>query len=252
MGLFRKDPPPKAKGQYILHSKADYYTSRPDPHRKPSWPSSEPAYEVRVPESGRRYAPLPTPSHYGPHFEKGPSQEEIWNTRKKKEIWHSEKEMDNLNVREEYRSRAHSFHEPVKRHQYSDPYEKRPVPWTDQMVAERDEYHRFSDVDRGVTQAITDAKKVRVGRKVTPIPDHGKQIMHGISIVKASRLETNRAVQSRTGFNQKYPQAYEEKGLEGHTRQVNTNRTRAINMRKSEKELVKNYDTWKRRMESYS
>ncbi|KAF3384112.1 hypothetical protein DPV78_012910 [Talaromyces pinophilus] len=100
---------------------------------------TEPLYEVRDPQSGRRYAPCPAPSYYGPHFEKGHSQEEIWNTRQRKKLWRGKK-LDEVAFREEFRHRTHTFEQPVQQHQYSTPYEVRPIPWTKQMSVEYNEY----------------------------------------------------------------------------------------------------------------
>lgn len=101
-------------------------------------------YEVRDPQSGRHYAPVPVSSYYGPHFEKRPSQEEIWSSRQRKEVWHSQKRVDEVEFQNEYCRRAHTFHHwPVHQHQYSTPYEVRPIAWTNQMSAKYEEYKRI-------------------------------------------------------------------------------------------------------------
>lgn len=73
---------------------------------------SEPAYEVREPMS-RRYAQPQESSYYGPHFEKGLKQEEIFNRRAEGDRFSRD--------HPELRDRAHSFHDPIRQHEYPPP-----------------------------------------------------------------------------------------------------------------------------------
>ena len=85
-------PAPDRKEQYALEPDHRF----PEPERQPSYTLSEPDYDARISETKDLYSPLPDPSIYGPHFEKGPSQEQIWKARKNKELWTSEKEISKV------------------------------------------------------------------------------------------------------------------------------------------------------------
>lgn len=194
MGLFRRNEQeqnPTRNGDLTLHLDVDSHTLGIDSRKKLSQSLTEPLYEVRDPHSGRRYAPCPAPSYYGPHFEKGPSQEEIWNTRQRKEIWRSEKKMDEAVFRDEYCRRAHTFQQPARQHQYSTPYEVRPLPWTNQMSAEYDEYKLLEQENEINRSGVKDAWKARVGRNHVPTVDHGRAIEAGISHANAGRIGAN-------------------------------------------------------------
>lgn len=195
MGLFGRnrqaEQAPRSSGQLALHPKADRHTSSLDDRKKLSQSMTEPLYEVRDPQSGRRYAPAPAPSYYGPHFEKGPSQEEIWNTRQRKEVWHSQKRVDEVEFQDEYCRRAHTFHQPVHQHQYSTPYEVRPIPWTNQMSAEYNDYKRLEKKNEINRPPVKEAKDTTVGRKQLPTIAHGEIIESGISYAIAGRIGAN-------------------------------------------------------------
>lgn len=128
----------------------------------------------------------PQKSHYGPHFEKGPHQEEIFDRRAAGERF----PMDHP----ELRDRAHSFHHPRQQHQYTVPYEKMPQPWTSLMQAEHDYYHALSDGKeaKAYTKAIGKAMNTPVGRNTVPMIEHGDKIKAGIIPAVEGRKLANR------------------------------------------------------------
>lgn len=191
MGLFGRnrqvEQNPAYTAKSALHPRADSHTSSFDNKQKLSQSMTEPLYEVRHLESVRRYAPAPAPSYHGPHFEKGPSQEEIWNTRQTKEPWQFDKKVDEVAFRQEYCHRAPTFQQPVQEHQYSAPYEVRPIPWTKQMSAEYDEYKILDGSNKVNRAGVREANKTKVGRNYVPTEDHGRAIEEGISYAIAGR-----------------------------------------------------------------
>lgn len=195
MGLFGRnrqvEQTPAYAAQIALHPNANIHTSSQYDRKKLSQTMTEPLYEVRYPESGRRYAPAPAPSYHGPHFEKGPSQEEIWNTRQTKELWQSGKRIDEVTFRQEYCHRAHTFQQPVQKHQYSTPYEVRPTPWTNKMSAEYNEYKVLEDSNKVNRAGVKKANQTQVGRNYAPTQDHGRAIEDGISYAIAGRTVSN-------------------------------------------------------------
>lgn len=188
----RRDPPPKAKGQYTLSQEADLHTKAPDPSNLPDYSRSEPGYDVQV-QSQHRHTRPPPPSHFGPHFEKGPAQDELWNARGRRDVWKSENPPGPVTPREQNIHRAHSFQAPIRKHEYSRPYEKRPEGgWTPQMEAERDEYHRLSDTKvEGAEKKIAHAHAEQVGRSHQPTAAQGAVIAEGARAAKACLTRAN-------------------------------------------------------------
>lgn len=63
---------------------------------------------------------------------------------------------------------------------------------------------------------------------------------------------THRAAQARSGFNHKYPQAYEDKAaINTHHTQVHAKLTQADNYRKSEQDLDKRHHAWAQKMDRH-
>lgn len=125
-------------------------------------------------------------SHYGPHFEKGPQQEEIFDRRAAGERFpkgHSE-----------LRDRAHTFHQPRQQHEYSDPYRKVPQPWTNQMTAEHRYYHALSDskVPKTSKEVAQKAQRLRFGPKNPPTNQQGKDIEKALGSAQQGRVLANR------------------------------------------------------------
>lgn len=103
---------------------------------------SEPSEDVEH-RSSRIYAPLPEPSYHGPHFEKAALQAEIRESFNMTSIWHTNMKIQQIPYRPEFRGRAHSIHGPIFHHHHVGYYESIPIPWTNQMKAERYEYKRL-------------------------------------------------------------------------------------------------------------
>ncbi|CAI7597532.1 unnamed protein product [Penicillium viridicatum] len=147
---------------------------------KPQRKLSEPTYQT--PEYGQQPALIPQkdqpkPTKYGPHFQKGPQQEDIYDRRANGErIIPGHPDLHN---------RAHTFHPPRQHHAYSDPFETRPQEWSNQMKAEHKLYHTAGDKDdpqARKNKAVSDATyHLKVGPKHPFIPDHGPALKVGIA-----------------------------------------------------------------------
>ncbi|KAI7972903.1 hypothetical protein EIK77_000790 [Talaromyces pinophilus] len=101
------------------------------------------------------------------------------------------KKLDEVAFREEFRHRTHTFEQPVQQHQYSTPYEVRPIPWTKQMSVEYNEYKILDDINKGNRISVREAKNTKVGRNYVPTEDDGRAIEEGISYVIAGRTVAN-------------------------------------------------------------
>ncbi|CAI7629981.1 unnamed protein product [Penicillium glandicola] len=144
---------------------------------KPERKLSEPIYET--PEAYNRATQVP--SIYGPHFQKGPQQAEIYDRRANGEsipLGHPD-----------LRDRAHSFHQPRQHHAYSDPFVKRPKQWPNQMDAEHKKYHIAGDLkDPQALQNEIDvqtAARLRVGSRYKFEPANGQKIKAGIAATQS-------------------------------------------------------------------
>lgn len=144
---------------------------------KPERKLSEPTYETPV--ARKHYEDKPGP--YGPHFQKGPQQEDIYNRRANGErIPRGHPDLHN---------RANSFHQPREHHAYSDPFETRPKKWTNQMVAEHTKYHAAGDFKDAQTRQyevdlhIANQLSVRPDRTFNPA--NGQKIKTGIVAAQA-------------------------------------------------------------------
>lgn len=126
-------------------------------------------------------------SHFGPHFEKGPHQEEIFDRRAGGERFPQ--------GHPELRGRAHSFHPPIRQHTYTEPYEKVPQPWTNQMKTEHYHYKALSAGSDSTTKHkknVNTAKGVKVGTGHTPTKAQRDVIQKGIESADATRKLANR------------------------------------------------------------
>ncbi|KGO40593.1 hypothetical protein PEX2_042660 [Penicillium expansum] len=212
---------------------------------KPQRKLSEPTYET--PAYGQQPV-IPSknqhePNKYGPHFQKGPQQEEIYKRRANGERIPP--------GHPDLHDRAHSFHQPRQHHAYSDPFETRPGVWSNQMDAKHKKYHFAGDIkDPQALQNHVDtheAHHLRVGPKHPFIPAHGPMLKTGIAAAQAMVTRENLVVQGREGFVQKYPQAYKtEMALERHDREVGNRRRAAEKKRTEHTTLSANYDKWAR------
>ncbi|KGO74997.1 hypothetical protein PITC_032350 [Penicillium italicum] len=210
---------------------------------KPQRKLSDPTYETPAYGQQPVIPPMTQPeqSKFGPHFQKGPQQEEIYNRRATGEIIPP--------GHPDLHDRAHSFHQPRQHHAYSDPFETRPETWSSQMNAEHTEYHVAGDIkDPQALQNEVDAHAayhLRVGSKHPFIPAHGPMIKTGIAAAQAMVTRENLVVQGRDGFVHKYPQAYKtETALQKHDLEVERRRKAAEKKRGVHTILNANYDKW--------
>ena len=149
------------------YGRGDYYSS------------SEPRYETRSP--GRTYArdePRLKPYH-GPHFERALAQEELWNARGSRDVWDPDQPERSVAARPETYGRAHSTHRSRVEHQYTDPYEKRPAPYTARTEADYDAYKRPSEGHRGISDEVGRCKATPVGRKHHPHESARDSLLRG-------------------------------------------------------------------------
>ncbi|KAJ5426325.1 hypothetical protein N7465_001395 [Penicillium sp. CMV-2018d] len=211
---------------------------------KPQRKLSEPTYQT--PEYGQQPALIPQkdqpkPTKYGPHFQKGPQQEEIYDRRANGErIPPGHPDLHN---------RAHTFHPPRQHPVYSDPFETRPQEWSNQMSAEHKLYHTAGDKNdpqARKNKAVSDAAyHLKVGPRHPFIPDHGPALKVAIAAAEEIRTRENLAVQGREGFVQKYPQAYKtEAALERHDTEVKKRRKSAGKKGSTHNMLKDNYAKW--------
>lgn len=138
--------------------------SRTSPSKSERAPEA-PEYNVRLAE----YEAKNKPTHFGPNFSQGPKQQEIFDRRQKGEVFHS--------GHPELCNRAHSY-DATGQHRFSDPYEKRPVPWTAQMKAEHGRYKDLGDGKRfhPFETVISPGKNVQFGRNSKPTDKDKKMI----------------------------------------------------------------------------
>lgn len=162
MGLFSQKPKDKYKA---LHPDSDRHT-RPNPGRR----TSETAVNA------------PSPGHHGPHFHQGPAQDDIWNRRQQ-----SNQEVSY----EDICGRSHSFHNPIKQPEYSNPYEKRPVPWTPRMKQEYADYKVKVETYGQNESAVNKAKTLPIGRKHSPEASQGRQIMTAVDLAIEGRIQAS-------------------------------------------------------------
>ncbi|KAJ5659392.1 hypothetical protein N7507_005843 [Penicillium longicatenatum] len=168
-----------------------------------SEPRYDPRYDYRTP-NGQTYMtpqglrnpdkginpPPPVPYH-GPHFEKAPAQEALWNSRGSTQVWDPYQPMPSVAARPETRGRAHSIHQSRIEPQISNPYEKRPMPYTARTEADHSAYKRPSDGHGGIGVAVGKAKVISVGRKHVPSESAREGIVHGIELAKSGRMMSN-------------------------------------------------------------
>lgn len=155
---------------------------------------STPPVLVRPPahirQPGHINPPAPRPYH-GPHFEKGPAQEELWNARGSTQVWDPYQPMHPVAARPETRGRAHSYHQSRIESQISDPYEKRPMPYTARTAADHKAYKGPSEGHGRITVEVARAKAIPVGRKHVPSDSAREGIMHGKELAKSGRVMAN-------------------------------------------------------------
>ncbi|KAJ5892662.1 hypothetical protein N7504_009353 [Penicillium tannophilum] len=216
---------------------------------------STPPVLVRPPahirQPGHINPPAPRPYH-GPHFEKGPAQEELWNARGSTQVFDPYQPLRSVAARPETRGRAHSIHQSRIQPVISDPYEKRPMPYTARAHADYAAYKSLSDVRGIIKNEVREAKKIKPGRTGEPPDSQREGIIHGMERAKAARIMANRSFQGREGFVQKYPQAYDNlDALESHNEQAQNERRSADKYRKSENKLNGNLQVWKERKRAF-
>lgn len=133
-----------------------------------TYSSSAPKYETRRP--GRTYASPPPESYHGRQFKNAGAQEQYWNSRGSTEVWDPSKPLSSVAARPDTYGLAHSYHESTLEHEYSDPYKKRPNPYTARTKADYDAYKRPSDGHGGIAEEVRRYKDTPVGRKTPPPP----------------------------------------------------------------------------------
>ena len=120
-----------------------------------TYSSSASDYDTRRPR--RTYASPPRPYH-GPDFERAGAQEEYWNFRGMRDVYHPFGPKVSPPARPDTYGLAHDFREPRLEPEYSDPYEKRPNPYTARARADYRAYKRPSEAHGGL-QADSNREK---------------------------------------------------------------------------------------------
>ncbi|RAO73514.1 uncharacterized protein BHQ10_009526 [Talaromyces amestolkiae] len=120
------------------------------------------------------------------------------------------------------------------------------------MSAEYNEYKVLEDSNKVNRAGVKKANQTQVGRNYAPTQDHGRAIEDGISYAIAGRTVSNATSQARTGFNHKYPQAYEERGVHTHKEEVAKAKQNAKRYRNDETKLVALHGRWQVQMSSQS
>ncbi|KAJ5675220.1 uncharacterized protein N7477_005154 [Penicillium maclennaniae] len=197
---------------------------RPTPSRRRSDPEEE-ARKGSLQYSDRRD---PQPGKYGPAFQQGPRQEEIFDRKASGERV-SEHDLHGRN---------HSVHI-IPKHQLPDPYEKVPPIYTAQM---KSDHNRYKD--------LSERPKVPVRGDQAPTNEQGRFIKDREADARGGRIAANTAAQARSGISHKYLQAYENKAaIITHHTQVHAKLTQADSYRKSEQDLDKRHHAWAQKMD---
>ncbi|KAJ6134669.1 hypothetical protein N7523_000991 [Penicillium sp. IBT 18751x] len=197
-------------------------------------------------DSARQYAPPHTKSKFGPEFKKGPLHEEIYDRRAQGEVIPS-----NARI---LQGRSHSIVLPPDQHRYSDPYEKRTQPYTPMMKKEYEEYKNTGDGPQGSWSAYNEeigkSKDLQIGRRTVPTNEHGRSFVAGIKKADEAVAASNRAGQSRQGFEHKYPQAYENMAaIQTHHLQITALRSKSASYREDQQYLQDKQAKWAARMD---
>ncbi|KAJ5090326.1 hypothetical protein N7532_009010 [Penicillium argentinense] len=111
------------------------------------------------------------------------------------------------------------------RHEYGDPYEKRPSSYTIRAKADYDVYKRPSEGHAHLSAEMRRCENTAVGKATYPEDSHYDQLLHRTEVAEFGRQTAKSAAQSRTGFDQKYPQGYgTSDAIQGHTIQARDQR----------------------------
>lgn len=154
-----------------------------------TYSSSAPKYDTQRP--GRTYA-SPTPeSYHGRQFVNAGAQEQYWNSRGSTEVWDPSKPLSSVAARPDTYGLAHSYHESTMEHEYSDPYKKRPNPYTARTKADYDVYKRPSEGHGGIAEEVRRYKDTPVGRKTSPHDYHRDNLIKGKNLAKEGRDMAN-------------------------------------------------------------
>ncbi|KXG49251.1 uncharacterized protein PGRI_031210 [Penicillium griseofulvum] len=149
---------------------------------RPQRQQSDPIYDQQpaVPEH-----PSLHPSKFGPHFQKGQQQEQIYLRRA---------EGENIPPgHPDLHGRAHTFHPPRQIHEFTDPYVKNPNRYSKQMEAERAHYKSLAlRKDRETEEAIRRATKVKIGYNNTPHEEHGLVIETALARTSSRLIQANK------------------------------------------------------------
>lgn len=179
-------------------SLADKHTQRRSYRAGEQDSFSEPRYDTADWGTGKpgRTAtyrnPHPEPSYYGPHFEKGPAQEKLWDDRKCKEVWDPRQPMRSAAARPETYGRAHSVHQSrMDQHQLSEPYQKRPMPYKSRTAADYQAYKVPSESHGAIGAEMKRYKETNVGRKHYPEDSHREDLLKAKELSKAGRCMAN-------------------------------------------------------------
>ena len=155
-----------------------------------TYSSSAPNYDTRRPR--RTYASPPPESYHGPHFERSDAQEEYWDSKGMRDVYHPFGELDDpIIARPDTYGLAHDFREPRLEHKYSDPYKKRPNPYTARTRADYDAYKGPSDSHGAIAKEVSAYKQIPLGNKAIPNNDHRRSLEKGKERSREGRVMSN-------------------------------------------------------------
>jgi hypothetical protein len=119
------------------------------------------------------------------------AQEEYWNSRGSTEVWDPLKTMEPVAARPETYGRAHSYHEPRLEHEFTDPYKKRPHPYTARVNADYYAYKVPSDGHGAIATQVHHYKQTPVGRNTSPHEYHRDSLLEGKRLASKGRDMAN-------------------------------------------------------------
>jgi hypothetical protein len=119
------------------------------------------------------------------------AQEQYWDSLGSTEVWDPYKPLSSVATRPETYGLAHSYHESRSEHEYSDPYKKRPNPYTARAKAEYQAYKAPSEGHKDISELVRKYKDTPVGRKISPHDHHRDSLLEGKRLAREGRYMAN-------------------------------------------------------------
>lgn len=182
---------------------SDRFRKKQEGRPAPSQHKSDP--EDEAPKGNLQYSDrqAPQPNKYGPGFQQGPRQEEIFDKRtsgervSKEDLHgrHHSVQFDRLeeNKPKEYGSNMTPKQPVIPKHQLSDPYEKIPPVYTTQMKSEYNRYKDLSDKPKwgDIRRSADIGMRVPVRGDEAPTNEQGRFIKDREADARGGRIAAN-------------------------------------------------------------